>query len=239
MQKSYLIFGVSKGLGKAITQSIPTREDIVFGISRSEPAYLNTFKHVKWIPADLSSPHDAVTKVKQRIGAQKLDCLIYNVGIWEDNAFSEAYNFQENTPAALEQLIQTNVTSCLLMVQAFIPNLKLADNAKIILIGSTWGLENHNGKEVAFSATKFAIRGIAHALRENLRDFKVGVSVLNLGYLATEYTLDEPTEDVIKKTEAGLIPLQDVIHALRFVLSVSAASCVKEIIMPAMQDKNV
>lgn len=29
MQKSYLIFGVSKGLGKAITQSIPTREDFL------------------------------------------------------------------------------------------------------------------------------------------------------------------------------------------------------------------
>jgi len=100
-------------------------------------------------------------------------------------------------------------------------------------------VDNHNGKELVFSATKFALRGIAQSLREILCEHLIGVSVLNLGYLASEYEIDKPTKDVLEQTEYSLIPLADVIQAIHFVLSTSKASCVKEILMPAMLDTNV
>lgn len=235
--KTYLIFGVSKGLGKAITEHIPTAQDIVYGVSRSKPEYFSTTQH--WISADLSNPTKAVNELKQQIENQKIDYLIYNVGIWEHNAFSEDYSFQDNTQEEILNMINTNISSCILAVQAFIKNLQLSDNAKIILIGSTWGLDNHNGKEVAFSATKFALRGIIHSLRESLREDNIGVSILNLGYLATEYGCDEPIDTIIEKSNGELIPLQDVLQAIRFITSTSKASCVKEINMPAMRDTNM
>lgn len=120
-----------------------------------------------------------------------------------------------------------------------IENLKLSDNAKGILIGSTWGVDNHNGKELVFSATKYALRGIAQSLREILRNDLIGVSVLNLGYLATEYEADVPTATVLAETNYALIPLSDVILAIKFILSTSNASCVKEILMPGMKDENI
>lgn len=123
-------------------------------------------------------------------------------------------------------------------IQSFIENLKHAKNAKIILIGSTWGLENHNGHEVAFSASKFALRGMVHSLRENLRADNIGVSILNLGYLATEYQYEDTTK-VLEETCGELIPLVDVIQAIKFILSTTQATCVKEIHMPAMKDKNI
>jgi len=165
--------------------------------------------------------------------------LIYNVGIWEAAAFTEEYTFQESAISEITTIINTNITACLLHIQSMLNNLKQAENAKIILIGSTWGLDNHNGKEVAFSASKFALRGMVHALRENLRQDKIGVSILNLGYLATEYDNNEDRDDVLAQTQGTLIPLQDVISALRFIISTSNASCVKEINMPAMVDTNV
>jgi short-subunit dehydrogenase len=107
------------------------------------------------------------------------------------------------------------------------------------LIGSTWGVDNHNGKELVFSATKYALRGIAQSLREILRNDLIGVSVLNLGYLATEYEVDVPTATVLAETNHALIPLSDVILAIKFIISTSNASCVKEILMPAMKDENI
>ncbi|MDM1351115.1 SDR family oxidoreductase [Myroides marinus] len=238
--KSYLIFGVSKGLGKAITEHLPSKQDTVYGVSRSKPDYLdNILPNKHWVSADLSNPVKATTELKQQIGNQKIDYLIYNVGIWEHNAFSEDYNFNDNTQEEILNMINTNISSCILNIQAFIDNLKLSDNAKIILIGSTWGLDNHNGKEVTFSATKFALRGIIHSLRENLREDSIGVSILNLGYLATEYGCDEPIETIIEQSNGELIPLQDVLQAIRFITSTSKASCVKEINMPAMKDSNM
>ena len=194
---------------------------------------------LNWICADLSTPEDAVEKVKVAVKDEKIDILIYNVGIWENNAFTENYNFEEVSSAELNTILNTNINTCIQSLQSLIENLKLSDNAKVILIGSTWDVDNHNGKELVFSATKYALRGIAQSLREILRNDLIGVSVLNLGYLATEYEADVPTETVLAETNHALIPLSDVILAIKFIISTSNASCVKEILMPAMKDENI
>lgn len=236
LNKTFLIYGVSKGLGKAIVQAVPKPTDTIYGVSRTQPQEM---PNLNWIRADLSKSEQAVSDIKTTIRQQKIDVLIYNVGIWEQQAFSNDYNFEDVSAAEINQIINTNITTCILSIQSLIENLKLSDNAKIILIGSTWAVDNHNGKELVFSATKFALRGIAQSLREILREHLIGVSVLNLGYLASEYEIDKPTKDVLEQTEYSLIPLADVIQAIHFIISTSKASCVKEILMPAMLDTNV
>jgi len=236
LSKTFLIYGVSRGLGKAIVQSIPKATDKVYGVARSAPSNM---KNLTWICADLSSSENAVQKVKDTIAEDQIDVLIYNVGIWENHAFTEDYDFQNISPLEINEIINTNITTCIQSLQSLIGHLKRSQNAKIILIGSTWGVDNHNGKELIFSATKYALRGIAQSLREILREYSIGVSVLNLGYLATEYDIDIPTEVILEETDHSLIPLIDVIQAIEFILSTSNATCVKEILMPAMKDKNI
>lgn len=237
MAHNFLVYGASKGLGKAIIESIPSDRDKVFAVARN--ASNNILNNTQWILADLSHPIESITRVKNSIEDAAIDCLIYNVGIWESTAFSDEYDFEAMSQQEILNMVQVNISACLLHIQALLPNLKKANQAKIILIGSTWGLDNHNGCEVVFSASKYALRGIAQSLRENLRNDKIGVSVLNLGYLATEYPIEVPAETVIAETEGTLIPLQDVMSAIQFILSTSNATCVKEIDMPAMLDMNV
>lgn len=237
--KTYLIFGISKGLGKALALTLPNSNDLVYGVSRTKPNYLEDKPSIHWISADLSNSVETTQLIKNKIGGTKIDYFIYNVGIWESTGFSENYDFNTIPKNEIVDIINTNLTSCILTVQSFIDNLKSSNNAKIIFIGSTWGLDNHSGKEVVFSATKFALRGIVHSLRENLRPFKIGVSIINLGYLATEFEVEVPIADVIENTNGELIPLLDVINSAKFIISTSNASCVKEINMPAMQDKNL
>ena len=236
LSKNFLIYGVSKGLGKAIIQSIPESHDVIYGISRSIPI---SMANLNWIEADLSSSETSVHQIKKIINDNKIDVLIYNVGIWETNAFTEEYDFEKISSLEINQMISTNITTCIQSLQALLKNLRASNNAKVILIGSTWGVENHNGKELIFSATKFALRGVAESLREILRNDLIGVSILNLGYLATEYEIDTPIEKVLKETDYSLIPLADVIQAIKFIMSTSKGTCVKEILMPAMKDTNV
>ncbi|APC12204.1 MULTISPECIES: SDR family oxidoreductase [Providencia] len=236
MSKTYLIYGVSKGLGKALVEGIPTNEELVYGVSRSKPPFEQS--NFTWLPADLNDSQSA-NIIKDKVKEQPINTLIYNVGIWENLAFSDDYQFETTDDLELLNIIQTNISACLLNLKMLLPNLRSAENSKIILIGSTWGLDNHNGKEVAFSATKYALRGIVQSLRETLREDKIGISIINLGYLATEYPLSVPVAEVIEKSHGQLIPLQDVVNAVRFILSTSNATCVKEITMPAMMDLNV
>lgn len=237
MKNTYLIYGVSKGLGKAILKFLPDKNDKVFGISRTQPSYQEaTDNNNVWIQADLSNSRQAVTTIKKVIGAEKIDYLIYNVGIWEKTAFTPNYDFEQLDDHEIEEIISTNITSSILSIKSLLPNLRLSKNGKIIIIGSTLGLENHNKKEMVFSVTKFAIRGIIHSLRTHLREHHIGVTAINLGDLATEYEYEEGIEIVTKKHKGELIPLADVIHALKFVISTSPAACVKEINMPSMKD---
>lgn len=234
--KTYVVYGASKGLGKAICQSLPVYGDLVFGISRTAPAYAEaSLPGRTWISADLAMPHHAASAIKEAVGNAKVDCLIYNVGIWEKAGFTADYDFERTGNSEIEQMVQTNITSCLLALKSLLPNLRQSANGKIVIIGSTLGLDNHNKNEVVFSATKFAVRGIVHSLRSHLRKDRISITVLNLGDLATEDEVPPGGE----KQKSNLIPLADVICALQFVLNTSNASCVKEINMPAMMDPDV
>lgn len=235
----YLIFGISKGLGKALAKYLPKKQDVIFGISRTAPDYLKEYPNVKWIKADLANPINATEILKKVIQDEPIDYLIYNVGIWEKDGFTNNYSFEKSNQAETLTLLNTNISSCILSIQAVMGNLKKSNKAKIILIGSTWGLENHNGKEVSFSASKFALRGIVHSLRETLREYAIGISILNFGTLATEYEMEQGTQIVLEEQKGESIPLSDAIQAVQFIISTTNASCVKEINMPAMKDENI
>lgn len=237
--RNIVVYGVSRGLGAAIFKKFPKSEDTIFGVSRSTPAFVNEAKSSYWVQADLSKPVESTQKMTEALGDMPLDILIYNVGIWEEKAFSDDYDFESVPADEVVNMVTTNITSAILHVQALLPNLRLSPNAKVILIGSTWGLANHKGKELVFSTTKFALKGMSESLREIVREDRIGVSVLSLGYLATEFEIEIPAETVLVESDYTLIPLQDVLSAIEFIASTSSATCVKEIIMPAMLDENV
>lgn len=240
IKHTYLIYGVSKGLGKAIQKYLPGKNDKVIGISRSKPFYHDaTSNNHTWIQANLSKPRESARTIKQVIGEEKIDYLIYNVGTWERTGFTSNYDFELLDDDEIENIIDTNITSSILSIKTLLPNLKRSTNGKIIIIGSTLGLHNHNKKEVVFSATKFAMQGVVHSLRTHVRKYDIGITVINLGDLATQYDYEEGTEIVINKHKGKLIPIADVLNALRFIMSTSNATCIKEITMPSMKDPDI
>lgn len=237
--RNIVVYGVSRGLGAAIFKKFPKSEDTIFGVSRSTPTFINEAKSSHWVQADLGKPVESTQKITEALGDMPLDILIYNVGIWEEKAFSDDYDFESVPADEVMNMVTTNITSAILHIQALLPNLRLSPNAKVVLIGSTSALLNNKRKELVFSATKFALKGMGGSLREIVREDRIGVSVLNLGYLATEFEVEIPAETVLAESDYTLIPLQDVLAAIEFIASTSSATCVKEIIMPAMLDENV
>ena len=136
-------------------------------------------------------------------------------------------------------MINTNITSPIIYLQSLLPNIKCADNGKIILIGSTDGLENNQSTQVSFVASKFSMRGIAHSLREYLRESNVAVTCLNPGNLAAEVPYEAGAAVALETYEDERIPVQDVVLLVKTILKLSKATVVKEINMPAMKDLNM
>ncbi len=224
-----LITGASRGLGDAFSRGLGRAGDTLWLVSRNSPPSLSLEDGVRrhWIEADLSS-----AGIHQHIAASletNLDVLIHNAGIWESTAFSSQYDFGQVSEAETRAVLEVNLIAPILLTQALLLKLQNSSNPKIVLIGSINGLENSNMPEVAYSASKFGLRGVAHALREHLRDQKIGVTVLNPGSIAWSSNLER--ED--------LIPPNDIVRLTRAVLETSRRTVIKEIDLPAMQESQV
>ncbi|WP_128104552.1 SDR family oxidoreductase [Paenibacillus sp. DCT19] len=237
--KSYLVFGASKGLGDAFVRGVPQEGDKVWVVSRSKPKSLNLNDGVErvWIQADLADQH-AATIVTDQLKNEKLDVLIYNVGIWEKEGFEDHYSFDRDEPADISQLIHVNITSTIVCIQALLPHLRQSSGGKIILIGSTAGLNNASSTQVSFVASKFAIRGITEALREHTRQDGIAVTCINPGELAAEIPYEQGAERALEEYNGTRIPLQDMVSIMKCIVSLSNAACVKEINVPALTDTN-
>ena len=136
----------------------------------------------------------------------------------------------------MECIPAVNWTSAITCIQTLLPNLRKSTGAKLIFIGSTSGLDNSSGREVAYAASKFGLRGATHALRENLRADGIAVTCLNPGNIGM-ITVERATVCANPHECRERIPPQDLIAIVKCVIGLSNASCVKEIDVMAMTDR--
>lgn len=220
-------------------KGLPDRGDQVWIVSRSKPGSIDLEDGVKrrWIAADLAQP-DAAQVITKSISTEKLDVLIYNVGIWEKEGFEDHYTFDMDEPNDISKIIHVNITSTITCIQALLPNLRQSEAGKIILIGSTAGLDHTNNAQISFVASKFGLRGIAHALREHVRQDGIAVTCVNPGELAAEIPFEYGADKAIEAYNGTRIPVQDIVSIVKCVINLSKVSCVKEIHIPAITDVN-
>jgi NAD(P)-dependent dehydrogenase (short-subunit alcohol dehydrogenase family) len=125
---------------------------------------------------------------------------------------------------AFDRVFAVNVEAPYFLVQAALPY--LAGGGAVIFIGSTSGLDNSSGREVAYAASKFGLRGVTHALRENLRADGIAVTCLNPGNIGT-ITVERGIVSSSPHERREMIPPQDLIAIVKCVIGLSNASCVK------------
>ena len=228
-----LIIGASKGLGKAFAEGIPENNDELILVSRTEPqALISSAKKIEWIKADAANIVFA-KEVKTKILDRKIDLLIYNSGIWETDRFS-------NTPSKdIDKIITVNLTSAIKLINELYQNIINSDKKTVVLIGSTAGLENEGANSVAYCASKFGLRGLAHSLREDFREKGGKVTVISPGSIASDLELNLGTKKVLETYNRKRMPVEDLVNTIKYVMNLSEASLAKEIIIPAFLDDDV
>jgi NAD(P)-dependent dehydrogenase (short-subunit alcohol dehydrogenase family) len=223
--KTVLVAGASRGIGLAVAEHLVPQCDRLLSVSRT-PAPVG-----EWVQADLA--HLAgVETVAAAIAQDPLDALLYMGGTWESHAFTAQYNFENCSDTDIAQVIAVNLVAPIRLVKALLPALRRSHNPKIIFMGSLSGRDNFPGREVANSASKFGLRGVVQALREELRSQQIGVTIINPGNVGTPEVLADLAANHILGGEA--VPLPDLLRIIDCVLSLSRATCIKEIDVPAM-----
>ena len=220
-----VVVGASRGVGAAVARHLLPRTTELIGVSRS-PANFG-----KWIEADISTKA-GIEAVKNAVDNLSLDALLYMGGTWESKAFTQDYSFEKCAEEDIERVIAVNLLAPIRLVKSLLPALKQAANPKIIFMGALSGLDNFPAREVANSASKWGLRGVVHALREELRPDRIAVTVINPGNIGTPEVLEDLKH--VGQPETNAIPLSDLLNVIDCVLALSNSTCIKEIQIPAM-----
>ncbi|PZV12848.1 MAG: oxidoreductase [Pseudanabaena sp.] len=221
-KRKIVVVGASRGIGAAVAKHFTQKGDSVFSISRGQPIA------GKWIQADISTP-EGIKSIVISIGESTVDALLFMGGVWENGSFTDQYDFMTSSDQETRFVMAVNTIAPIELTKQLAKNLAKSINPRAIFIGALSGLDSSPTIEVANTASKFGLRGAAQALRLALRDYKIGITVINPGNIAT----DEVMADIEEGRFTAQVPisLTDIISSIEWILTLSNAVDISEINM--------
>jgi NADP-dependent 3-hydroxy acid dehydrogenase YdfG len=117
-------------------------------------------------------------------------------------------------PSRWRAVVETNVLGAMHAARAVLPGMLTRGAGHIFIVASVSGRESYVG-EPAYIASKWAQVGFAHALRKEVMDAGIRVSVVEPGIVDTPLTRDNPAVAHLLDATEPLSP-HDVAAAIRF-----------------------
>lgn len=178
MNKTIVVTGGTKGIGRAIVEKFAKEGFTVLTCARTED---DTFpENVHFFKADLSKKDDVLAFadfVKQTVN--QVDILVNNTGFFLPG---EINNEAEGT---LEAMIETNLYSAYYLTRALVGDMITKKEGHIFNICSTASITAYtNGGSYCIS--KFALLGMSKVLREELKPHHVRVTSILPGATLTD-----------------------------------------------------
>ena len=183
-----LVTGASRGIGYAIASKLSSQGIDVLVPNRNE--------------MDLCA-RTSIVQYIEKIG-NDIDILVNNAGI------NELSGIEELSLESLDNTLEVNLISGMLLSQLLIGKMKAKNYGKILNISSIWS-EYSKAKRLAYSASKAAVNGFTIALAVEVGSSNILVNAIAPGFVNTELTRQNNTPEEIKKM-SGMIPLQRLIE---------------------------
>ncbi|MCB1763624.1 MAG: SDR family oxidoreductase [Gammaproteobacteria bacterium] len=180
-KRSYLITGASRGIGRAVTQRLLAQGCQVAGIGRHFDDELCAHSGFVPVRLDLALLDELPARFKQL--QRKLPPLH---GIICCAGYGRFGALEQFSPTQIRALIDTNLTSQILLVREFLPAFKQRHTGQLIFIGSEAALAGGRNGTI-YCASKFALRGFAQSLREECAASGIQVGLINPGMVATSF----------------------------------------------------
>jgi short-subunit dehydrogenase len=170
-----LVTGATGGIGQAITRAFAARGATLVLTGRRQDVLEPLAQEVggQAVPCDLSRRED-VDRLIHSAGAP--DVLVANAALPASGLLIEL------TQEQIDRMLEVNLRAPIALARAMAPAMIDRGRGHIVLISSISGKATALASSV-YSATKFGLRGFALALREDLRQHDVGVSVVLPGFI--------------------------------------------------------
>ncbi len=239
MDKVVLVTGASSGIGAASARALVAAGAKVALFARSADKLQALQKElgaasVLTLPGDVTRQADVdglVPAILEKFG--RLDAVFANAGSAIPGRIADG------DPEAWARGVDLNIMGVLRTLRATVPHLVAQRSGQILLTASIAGRTVWPG-EVVYSATKYAVYGIAEGLRKEVVQSGVGVGVISPGYTLNEFWGERGTDPEAQKRqreEGSALLSEDIAQAVVFALSQPPHVNITDmLVLPTRQD---
>jgi 3-hydroxy acid dehydrogenase / malonic semialdehyde reductase len=175
--KTAIVTGASSGIGAATAAALAREGARVAGGAR-RVAELETEVKLELDVTDRASCEEFVRVALGELGG--LDILVNNAGLGLGRD-----PFWEGTEEDEETVLETNVHGLMRMTRLCLPHIR--DGGHIVNMGSIAGRQAYENAAV-YVASKFAVRGLTYALREDLLGRPIHVTTVDPGLVESNFS---------------------------------------------------
>lgn len=223
--KTALVTGASRGIGKAIAQTLAERGASVVGTATSEAgakgisAYLaGRGRGMVLDVTDTASIEHLFTDIRQEFG--DVDILINNAGAVNDNLLMRMKD------EAWQSIIDTNLSSVFRLSKVVLRAMLKKRAGRIITVGSVIGTIGNAGQS-NYSAAKAGLVGFSKSLAREVASRGITVNVVAPGFIETDMTselVNEQRDFALSHVPVGRLgKVEEVASAVAFLASDEAA----------------
>ncbi len=170
-----LVTGASGGIGGAIADALAIRGVRVVASGRDADALAAVAARTGGpaVVADLAT----VAGIDDLVASSgPIDLLVANAGL---PASGRLWDYESEQ---IQRAIDVNLRAPILLARALVPGMVERGVGHVVLVSSLAGLTATSAASL-YNATKFALRGFGHALRQDLHGTGVGVSLVMPGFV--------------------------------------------------------
>ncbi len=180
--ETVLITGGARGVGLALSHIYEAAGFHVIATVRNVAAAQKLLPKAELIECEVTDPASVANLQKQMQG-KTLDVLINNAGIiGPDQQSATEMDFD-----GFLKTLEVNTVAPLRIVQAVLPALKRAKQAKLATISSQMGtLSSASSDHVAYRASKAAANKVVQCLATDLRPMGIAIASLHPGWVQTD-----------------------------------------------------
>ncbi len=187
--RAALVTGGSKGLGKAMARGfaeaganvvISSRHENELKAAAAEIA-AGTKAKVTYLVADMTKRDEVRKLALSALAAMdgRIDILVNNAGS------NIPQPIDEITDEVWDQIVELNLSSCMALTRALVPQMKQRRWGRVIHISSIMGLASKDARNV-YSATKSGLIGLARASALDLGEHNITVNCIAPGPFLTD-----------------------------------------------------
>ncbi|WP_027856318.1 SDR family oxidoreductase [Marinobacterium jannaschii] len=204
--ETVLITGASRGIGLEITKQFLESGYNVISTYRGQPsqelAALQSSSHLVIYELEVTN-ENSVSKLVENVAGMPIDILINNAGVLGP----EKQTLDTIDASGWLETIAVNTISPLLVSRAFIPNLELSTNPRIITISSQMGsLQRESGGMYAYGSSKAAVNKVMQMLSLELKASGITVCPVHPGWVKTDMGGSE-ADITVQESASGIVAL--------------------------------